>query len=183
MIRNARLITITKAKKIQHIANFLGVLRIIIRFYRTGFLMQELLFSLKSLVKQQNLWKFLEMVLGWFGDLLNLAFFFFDHYQGLFLAGFFKNDQHLAYADFCGNYIWTISSTFYLLKNFVMMIEYWFVGNIKKEEAKDYKYYLLIDVSRNFLDILTNYHFTYPGTFEMKTVCLISMVSTGLWMT
>ena len=124
MIGHSRLIAVGKAHKLNQIANFFGILRIISRYPRTRGLASDL-YKLGAKVRTEiDAWKFFELLMCWVGDLLNLLYFFIDHYMGLFLLGMFTNQKNLEFADFWGNYIWTWSSFFYFLKNLVQVYNY-----------------------------------------------------------
>lgn len=118
------MVTLGKAHKLEYVANFLGAIRIISRYPRTQSLFEDLPKAYQKVREEQSLGIFIQGILGVIGDFLNLLYFFFDHYMGLFLLGVFTDEHHLAFADFWGNYIWTCSSFFYFLRNIFMIYHY-----------------------------------------------------------
>ena len=85
------MVTLGKANKLEKVANFFGAIRIISRYPRTRSLMQDISRVYGKVKLEKDYGIYIEGIFGVIGDFLNIVYFFFDHYMGLFLLGAFDN--------------------------------------------------------------------------------------------
>lgn len=52
---------------------------------------------------------------------------------------------------------------------------------MSKKQKQDFKKYLLIDISKNIIDLITNYAAMYPAHFAKASVGLLGMSEGILW--
>lgn len=171
MFSPAHLVRIGHAYKLERVANFCGLIRVLSRYPRTYGLYKGLKKSYRDKMGA-------EQVLGFLGDLFNFIYFFFDHYLGLYLLGIATDPHRLAVVDFWGNLIWAASSLFYTFRSIVWLYKY--ENNSLKSRSLTY---ILFDLCRNILDTVINYHYAYPFYLDMESIAVMSIFAALLWMT